>query len=395
MTKMTKQDKNIKNFPNLRFPGFHEEWEVKKLGDITTWSSGGTPPKDNSLFWDGDIPWISASSMRGNVYADSELKITEEGLKKGSKLAEKGTLLILVRGSMLFNKIPIGIVAKDVAFNQDVKSIVVNDYSTSEYILNWFTAFESKILNMVTGTGIGAGKLDLPDLKALEIKIPPLPEQIKLANFLFKIDQRISTQKKIISHLETSIRTFREQIFLQKFRFKDDLGNNFPDWEESKLENICQKQSSNISANKIEENFGSYTIYGASGILKKVDFYEEENEFVSIVKDGAGVGRLFLCEAKSSVLGTMDIIKPKSDVNTYFLFYQISNIDFTKYVTGSTIPHIYFKDYKKEKLKIPSRDEQTKIANFLASIDEKIETEKKTLKQYENQKKYLLTNLFV
>ena len=395
MTKMTKQDKNIKNFPNLRFPGFHEEWEVKKLGDITTWSSGGTPPKDNSLFWDGDIPWISASSMRGNVYADSELKITEEGLKKGSKLAEKGTLLILVRGSMLFNKIPIGIVAKDVAFNQDVKSIVVNDYSTSEYILNWFTAFESKILNMVTGTGIGAGKLDLPDLKALEIKIPPLPEQIKLANFLFKIDQRISTQKKIISHLETSIRTFREQIFLQKFRFKDDLGNNFPDWEESKLENICQKQSSNISANKIEENFGSYTIYGASGILKKVDFYEEENEFVSIVKDGAGVGRLFLCEAKSSVLGTMDIIKPKSDVNTYFLFYQISNIDFIKYVTGSTIPHIYFKDYKKEKLKIPSRDEQTKIANFLASIDEKIETEKKTLKQYENQKKYLLTNLFV
>ena len=178
-------------------------------------------------------------------------------------------------------------------------------------------------------------------------------------------------------------------------RFKDELGNNFSDWEESKLENICQKQSSNISANKIEENFGSYTIYGASGILKKVDFYDEENEFVSIVKDGAGVGRLFLCEAKSSVLGTMDIIKPKSDVNIYYLFYQLSNIDFTKYVTGSTIPHIYFKDYKKEKLIIPSRDEQTKIANFLFSIDEKIETEKKILKQFENQKKYLLTNLFV
>ena len=71
------------------------------------------------------------------------------------------------------------------------------------------------------------------------------------------------------------------------------------------------------------------------------------------------------------------------------------NIDFTKYVTGSTIPHIYFKDYKKEKLKIPSSDEQNKIANFLASIDEKIETEKKILEQYENQKKYLLANLFV
>ena len=232
-------------------------------------------------------------------------------------------------------------------------------------------------------------------LSSIALYFPSLLEQGKISNFLSHLDKRLSTQKKIISHLETSIRSYREKIFSQKLRFKDKLGNNFADWKDSKLENICQKQSSNISANKIEENFGSYTIYGASGILKKVDFYEEENEFVSIVKDGAGVGRLFFCEAKSSVLGTMDIIKPKPDVNIYFLFYQLSNIDFTKYVTGSTIPHIYFRDYKKEKLKIPSNHEQTKIANFLFSIDEKIETEKKILKQYENQKKHLLTNLFV
>ncbi|MCZ2082949.1 MAG: restriction endonuclease subunit S, partial [Flavobacteriales bacterium] len=232
-------------------------------------------------------------------------------------------------------------------------------------------------------------------LSSIALYFPPLEEQKKISTFLTVINSRIHTQKKIISHLETSIRSYREKLFSQKFRFKDKLGYNFADWKDSKLENICQKQSSNISANKIEENFGSYTIYGASGILKKVDFYEEENEFVSIVKDGAGVGRLFLCEAKSSVLGTMDIIKPKPDVNIYFLFYQLSNIDFTKYVTGSTIPHIYFRDYKKVKLKIPSDHEQTKIANFLFSIDEKIEIEKKILKQFENQKKYLLTNLFV
>ena len=162
----------IGNVPNLRFKEFQGEWHEKKLGDITTWSSGGTPPKDNPLFWNGDIPWISASSMRGLTYSDSEIKITQEGLKKGSMLASKNTLLILVRGSMLFNKIPIGIVGRDVAFNQDVKSIVVSDYSIPEYILNWFLASESKLLNMVTGTGIGAGKLDLQDLKELEIKIP-------------------------------------------------------------------------------------------------------------------------------------------------------------------------------------------------------------------------------
>ncbi|WP_284359314.1 restriction endonuclease subunit S, partial [Elizabethkingia anophelis] len=122
-------------FPNLRFPGFEGDWKTVKLGDITSWSSGGTPSKENPSFWNGEIPWISASSMRGLVYSDSELKITEAGLLKGSKLAKKGSLLILVRGSMLFNKIPIGIVSKNVAFNQDVKSIVVNEQSSSEYIL--------------------------------------------------------------------------------------------------------------------------------------------------------------------------------------------------------------------------------------------------------------------
>jgi len=67
------------------------------------------------------------------------------------------------------------------------------------------------------------------------------------------------------------------------------------------------------------------------------------------VKDGAGVGKILICEPKTSVLGTLDIIKPKKYVNLYFLYSLLSRIRFTKYTTGSTIPHIYFKDYKKEK----------------------------------------------
>ncbi len=192
----------INNSPKLRFPKFSGEWEMKNLGEITRWSSGGTPPKDNTSYWNGNIPWISASSMRGLEYSDSELKITDEGLKKGSKLAKKGTLLILVRGSMLFNKIPIGIAIKDVAFNQDVKSIEVTADLTSSYLLYWMISNEPSIMNMVTGTGIGAGKLDLPDLKALEINLPTLPEQTKIANFLTAVDDKLSQLKKKKSLLE-------------------------------------------------------------------------------------------------------------------------------------------------------------------------------------------------
>lgn len=163
-----------------------------------------------------------------------------------------------------------------------------------------------------------------------------------------------------------------QKIFSQEIGFKNG-DEEFPEWVEMKIFDVAIKKSSNISANKIEENFGEYIIYGASGILKKVDFYEEENDYISVVKDGAGVGRLLYCKGKSSVLGTLEIIKPQPIVHTYFLFCLLNNIDFVKYVTGSTIPHIYYKDWSSEICKIPCIEEQIKIANFLSAIDKKIE----------------------
>ncbi len=162
-----------------------------------------------------------------------------------------------------------------------------------------------------------------------------------------------------------------------------------------RLGEIASKKSSNISANRIEDNFGEFIIYGASGILKQVDFYEEENDYVSIIKDGAGVGRLSYCNGKSSVLGTMEIIKPKEALHTYFLYCILCGIDFVKYITGSTIPHIYFKDYSNELCSIPGIKEQTKIANHLSAINAKIETERGIFKNYQHQKKYLLASLFI
>ena len=180
----------------------------------------------------------------------------------------------------------------------------------------------------------------------------------------------------------------------KQLRFKDDYGNDFPEWEVKTLGEVAIKKSSNISANKIEENFGEYIIYGASGVLKKVDFFEEENDYISIIKDGAGVGRIFYCKGKSSVLGTMEIIKPRIELNTYFLYCLLDNIDFTKYITGSTIPHIYFKDYSKEKCGIPTLEEQTKIANFLSSIDEKITKMEQELQELKSYKKGVMQLIF-
>ena len=158
---------------------------------------------------------------------------------------------------------------------------------------------------------------------------------------------------------------------------------------------ISLKKSSNIAANKIESNVGQYKIYGAAGILKSVDFFTQDDAYISIVKDGAGVGRVFLCEPQTSVLGTLDIIQPKENINISFLYAVIEQIDFVIYVTGSTIPHIYFKDYSKEIISVPSLPEQTKIANFLTAIDEKITNNQTQLNAVKQYKQGLLQQMFV
>ena len=155
--------------PKLRFKEFDDICDLIKLKNLTVFKSGGTPSKNNESYWNGNIPWISAASMRGKYYSKSDRTLSEIGVTNGSKLAPKGSLLILVRGSMLYNKVPIGITSRDLAFNQDVKSITVNKNVTVEYLYQWFLSKHNYLLNKVPGTGIGSGKIKTSELKNLNV----------------------------------------------------------------------------------------------------------------------------------------------------------------------------------------------------------------------------------
>jgi len=199
--------------PRLRFPEFRDkgEWEEKPLGELVIFASGGTPSKTDPKFWDGDIPWISASAMHDTAVYDSELRVTQEAIGNGTRLAEKGSILILVRGSMLFKRVPICIAKRDVAFNQDVKSIRPKRSVVTRYLLNHLIASESRIA--INSTGIGAGKIDTEHLKSLIIGIPSSPEQQRIADCLTTLDTRIAAQAVKINALKQHKRGLMQQLF--------------------------------------------------------------------------------------------------------------------------------------------------------------------------------------
>ncbi|MBB4809346.1 type I restriction enzyme S subunit [Acinetobacter johnsonii] len=414
--------------PKLRFKEFDGDFEKNKLVAYTKWSSGGTPSKDNDDYWNGDIPLISGASMHTQKFFESDVNITELGLKKGSKLAPKDSILILVRGSMLFNKIPMGLTLKDVAFNQDVKCIQPTQSLNSSFLFQWFFAKENIIQNKVSSTGIGAGKLDTADLQNLEIVVPKLEEQTQIASFLSAVDEKISqlTQKhELLSQYKQGM---MQKLFSQQIRFKAYDGSEFGEWEEKTLIDSIDSSikwsftggpfGSNLKSDDYTEsgiriiqlqNIGDglflndykiFTSLEKADELLSCNIYPNE---ILISKMGDPVARCCIVpNHHDRYLMCSDgirLVVNKNKYSTHFMFYQINYQDFRQKAsdvsTGSTRKRIGLSDLKQLPILVPCLDEQTKIANFLSSIDQKIEVVAQQIEQAKQWKKGLLQQMFV
>lgn len=120
-----------------------------------------------------------------------------------------------------------------------------------------------------------------------------------------------------------------------------------------------------------------------------------ENDYISIVKDGSGVGKLSFHEKNSSIVNTSQYLLPKKGFDIHFIYYQLQTLNLLKYVNGSSIPHIYFKDYCIEKVSVPSLPEQQQIGKLFVDTDKTLENINNTIQVTQEFKKGLLQQMFV
>ena len=165
-------------------------------------------------------------------------------------------------------------------------------------------------------------------------------------------------------------------------------------WKTVRLGDVCEKGSSNIAQNEIADNNGEYPIYGAAGFIKNVDFYKQDKPYIGIVKDGAGVGRVSVHPAKSSLIGTMQYIFPKENIDIKFLAEFLKYQNLSRFYTGATIPHIYFKDYQNIPLKLPSLQKQKHISAVLDKCTALIAKHKLMLEKYDTLVKSRFIEMF-
>ena len=152
-------------------------------------------------------------------------------------------------------------------------------------------------------------------------------------------------------------------------------------WKYGILEDAVNKGSSNISLNKVKDDNGEYPLFSAKGLNKNISFFQQEREYLAIIKDGAGIGRISKHPAKSSIVATMQYLIPKEGFDIGFIEYFLNGIDFEKHRNGSTIPHIYFKDYKSENFPLIPLPEQQRIVAILDKAFTAIATAKENAQQ--------------
>ena len=365
------------NVPNLRFPEFQGEWEKTKFGDIAVVVGGGTPDTNTSQYWNGKIQWFTPSEIGRNKYVYNSVRtISEEGLNKSSaKLLPIGTILLSSRatvGECSINK-------KECTTNQGFQSLIPKENISNEFVYYLIQTKRKDLIRKSCGSTFL--EISANEVRKIVVSIPTIKEQDKIAKLLSLLDERISTQSKIIDKLQSLIKGIAQKI----------VRSNKPN---VRLYECVECSSSTQQESEVCEQ-GAYPVYGANGIVGYLDDYNTEGEAVYIIKDGSGVGTVSYVTGKCSATGTLNTLQAKDGYSLQYLYYLLKVFNFEPYKTGMAIPHIYFKDYGKAKVFCPSYTEQLQYARLLSAIDSKLSVEKNTLRNLSLQKQYLLRQMFI
>ncbi len=273
------------------------------------------------------------------------------------------------------------ILKKIATTNQGFQSLIPLEKINNEFLYYLILTLKNKLLKLASGSTFL--EVSPNKIKNLLIHLPPLNEQIAIANILSDLDRYLYNLDALILKKEGVKKALSFELLSQRKRLK---GFN-QDWQKVRLGDIANYLTSNLSAEQITQQ-GKIKVYDVNNFIGYTNTtFISDKPYISIVKDGS-VGRVRILPPKTNILSTMGALIANHKT-TEFLFYLLSNFDFKNFTSGSIIPHIYFKDYKEKTIFLPPLNEQIAIANILSALDNEITSLKNKKRQFDNIKKAL------
>lgn len=174
-----------------------ESWQPRSLPELCSIQSGGTPRKSEAAYWKGDIPWVSGKDLKLPALDDAEDHVTTEAIQAGSRLVPKDTVLLLVRGMGLAKDLPVAVITREMAFNQDIKALVPKGEFSGAFIRSAIYAGKERLLAQIVPSAHGTMTLNLNDVENFQIACPADPEEAsEIAEILGALDAKIELHRK-------------------------------------------------------------------------------------------------------------------------------------------------------------------------------------------------------
>ena len=367
----------------MRFPEFNGEWETKLINDLAVVIGGGTPDTTIKSYWDGEIQWFTPSEIGKNKYVDSSLRtITEEGLNNSSaKLLPPNTILLSSRATIGECSLSL----RECATNQGFQSLV----SKKCYVDFLYYLIHTKKRDLIRKScGSTFLEISANEVRKIQVSVPTDVEQQKIAGLLSLIDERIATQNKIIEDLKKLKSAIRKKMFsLLKDEYTESFEiNQLLDYEQPTAYIVANDEYSTdtsltpvLTANKgfilgyTDEKFGIYQ----KGECIIFDDFTMDAKYVS-----------FPFKVKSSAI---KILTAKPNVNLRFMFEYLSYWE----LKSEGHKRHYISEIASLVIELPSKERQSIIASLMTSLNSKLDIEAKTKIRYEEQKRYLLSQMFI
>lgn len=388
--------------PKLRFKEFEGSWLASKIGEVFEVTSGATPLRSNKEFFkNANIPWVKTTDLNNAVITHTEEQISKVALKSTSvKMLPKGTVFVAMYGG--FNQIGrTGLLANEATCNQALSAIYPNENIDSRFLLDYLN-HNVKLWKSFAASSRKDPNITKGDVLAFPFNFPNIAEQTKIATFLSAVDTKIDELTQKHELLTDYKKGMMQQIFSQKLRFKADDGSDFEDWEDRTLGevvNFFNGKRVPLSSSERQKRQGDYRYFGASGVIDHVDDYIFDGEYILIGEDGANIltrssPLAFLVTGKFWLNNHAHIFRSKNG-NNFFLASYLETLNYEQYNSGTAQPKLNLKNLKDIPVINPILEEQTKIANFLTAIDQKIDNVAEQIDHAKTWKKGLLQQMFV
>ena len=398
ITRMLTKDTKI-NIPKLRFKEFGGEWEAEKLGSLTAKvGSGSTPRGGEKVYQDHGVVFIRSQNINnGQLELVNPTYISEKtNSEMKNTIVRPKDVLLNITGASLGRSC---VVPSDFSIgnvNQHVCIIRVNDNNTPVFIHTYLGSYKGQKSLLQLQTGSGREGLNFQGVRALKIYVPGKEEQEKIAGFFTTVDEKITNLESKKTQFEKYKQGVMQAIFSQSIRFNKPDGTSYSDWEEEELGKLLDyEQPTKYIVNSTEYSNNYKTPVLTAGKTFILGYTDEKNNIFGdlpvIIFDDFTTASQFVTFPFKVKSSAMKILKAKKNENVRFIFEAMQQVE---YEVGGHGRH-WISVFSNMKISTPSADEQEKIAELLASLDNKFELINKELGKAKEFKKGLLQQMFV